>query len=180
MTTAELPPLIRALLRPSAYPHAVDRVQLVQTHISYVLLAGEHVYKVKKPLDFGFLNYSTLARRLYYCRQEVILNSRLCPDTYLGVAKIRQEGDRISVEGRGRVVEYAVHMRRLPEERMMDRLLAEGAVSGDMVERVADRLAEFHAASQTSTRIAAYGHWGIRYAWKENFRQWAPCVGRTL
>jgi len=153
-----------------------------------VLLAGEHVYKVKKPLDFGFLNYSTLARRRYYCHQELLLNSRLCPETYLGVARIRQTrpepgrrgGDRISVGGRGRVVEYAVHMRRLPAERMMDHMLAEGAVTREMVERVADRLAEFHGTSESSRRIAEYGHWGIHYAWKENFRQWAPYVGQTL
>jgi len=188
MLKAELPPLIRALLRPSAYPHPVDRVQLLQTHISYVFLAGEHVYKVKKPVNFGFLDFSTLAKRRYYCRQEVLLNSRLCPETYLGVASIRQDGSRVSVKGSsarlgtgcGSIVEYAVHMRRLPAERMMDRMLAEGSVTAEMVGRLADRLAEFHGASETSQRIAEYGNWAIRYAWDENFRQWTPYIGQTL
>ena len=180
MAKADLPPLIRALLRPSAYPHPVDRVQLLQTHISYVLLAGEHVYKVKKPVDFGFLDFSTLAKRGHYCRQEVVLNSRLCPDTYLGVARIRERDGRITVDGAGKVIEYAMHMRRLPAERMMDRLLAEGAVTPEMAERVADRLAEFHRASEASRRIAEYGDWAIRYAWEENFRQWAPYIGQTI
>ncbi len=81
MPDGDLPPLIRALLKPDAYPHPVGRVELVQTHISYVFLAGEHVYKVKKPVDFGFLDFSSPAKRRHYCRQEVILNSRLCADT---------------------------------------------------------------------------------------------------
>ena len=95
MSRGELPELIRGLLEPSAYPHPVDTVELVQTHISYVFLAGDFVYKVKKPVDFGFLNFTTLARRRYYCQQEVLLNRRLCPDTYLGVVRIaREEGRR--------------------------------------------------------------------------------------
>src|SRR3989337_2788724 len=116
MPKRELPPVIRALLRPSLYPHPVDRVELLQTHISYVLLAGEHVYKIKKPVNFGFLDFSTLARRRYYCRQEVALNARLCSNTYLGVSRIRARNGRVGIDGRGRVIDYAVHMRRLPAE----------------------------------------------------------------
>ena len=177
---AALPPLIQALLRPSAYPHPVDRVELIQTHVSFVLLAGDYVYKVKKAVNFGFLDFSTLAKRRYYCRQEVILNSRLCPNTYLGVVPIRQNGSRIAIDGSGRIVEYAVHMRRLPADRMMDRLLAEGAVTTEMLERIAERLVEFHRVAETSPHIAEYGDRAIRYAWKESFRQWAPYVGQTL
>ncbi len=188
MAKAQLPPLIRALLRPAAYPHPVDRVQLLQTHISYVLLAGEHVYKIKKPVDFGFLDFSTLAKRRYYCRREVILNSRLCPDTYLGVVPIRQAcpepgrsaGGRFTVGGAGPIVEYAVHMRRLPAERMMDRLLAKGEVTSDMVRRVAERLVPFHQSAETSPAIARYGDWAIRYNWRENVVQWTPYIGETI
>jgi len=177
----DLPPIIRALLRPSAYSHTVNDVKLVQTHISYVILVGEHVYKIKKPLNFGFLDYSTLGKRRHNCLREVTLNSRLCSDVYLGVEAIRDDGGRIAVGGRrGRVVEYAVHMRRLPEERMMHRLLERGEVSIEMVEHVADRVAAFHAVTETSPRIAEYGGWAIRYAWNENIRQWAPNIGRTI
>ena len=175
-----LPPLIRALLRPSVYPHPAPDVELIQTHISYVLLAGDYVYKIKKPLALGFLDYSTLARRRYYCRQEVLLNSRLCSDTYLGVVAIREENGEFSLQDGGRIVEYAVKMRRLPEERMMDRLLARGAVNEEMVGAIAERLAPFHAKAETSQRIAQYGDRSIRYAWRENFRQWAPYVGQIL
>jgi len=177
---SDLPPLIRALLRPQAYSQPAERVELIQTHVSFVLLAGDYAYKIKKPVNFGFLNFSTLARRRYYCRQEVVLNSRLCSDTYLGVVPIREAGGRFAINGSGRIVEYAVWMRRLPAERMMDRLLANGEVTEGMLEALACRLEEFHAAAGTSRRIAEYGDWAIRYAWGENIRQWAPYVGQTV
>ena len=181
MPASELPPLIRGLLHPSAYNHPTGRIRLIQTHISYVLIAGDYVYKIKKPVDFGFLDFSTLGKRRYYCRQEVILNSRLCSDTYLGVVPIRNDGGRVAIGGRaGRIVEYAVHMRRLPEERMMDRLLARNEVTVEMVQRVADKLVEFHAGAETSDRIAGYGDWAIRYDWNENIRQWTPYIGRVM
>lgn len=176
----DLPPVIQALLRPDAYPHPTGRIKLVQTHISYVLLAGDFVYKIKKPVDFGFLDYSTLGKRRYYCQQEVILNSRLCSDTYLGVVAIRETKEGIHIGGAGKIAEYAVHMRRLPEERMMHRLLEAGKVTPAMVRRVADRVAEFHERAETSKRIAEYGGWAIRYAWDENIAQWQPYVGETL
>jgi aminoglycoside phosphotransferase family enzyme/predicted kinase len=175
-----LPPFIRALLDPAAYPHPVDSVRLIQTHISYVFLAGEHVYKVKKPVNFGFLDFSTLAKRRYYCRQEVVLNSRLCSNTYLGVSRIRERNGRVGIDGPGRVIDYAVHMRRLPAERMMDRLLESGGLTDAMLRELAQRLALFHADSQTDRRIAEYGDWAIRYAWDENIRQWADYVGDTI
>jgi len=176
-----LPPVIRTLLRPSAYPHPAERVQLIQTHISYVLLAGDYVYKIKKPVDFGFLDFSTLGKRRYYCHQEVILNSRLCSDTYLGVVPIRRQAGGFQVAARsGEIVEYAVQMRRLPAERMMDRLLERGEVTVEMVNRVADKLAEFHSTAETSPRIARYGDWAIRYNWRENVEQWTPYVGRVI
>ena len=180
MARSALPRLIRKLLDPSIYPHPVGKVELIQTHISFVLLAGNYVYKIKKPVNFGFLDFSTLNKRLYYCRQEVILNSRLCADAYLGVVGIRERDGRVTFDRHGRVVEYAVHMRRLPAEAMMDRLLAKGELTAAMVERVAERLAEFHQEAESSLRIARYGDRAIRFAWRENFEQWAPYVGQTL
>jgi aminoglycoside phosphotransferase family enzyme len=120
------PPLVQALLEPAAYapnpPHRAD-----PTHISLVFLTDEYVYKIKKPVNFGFLDYSTLGKRRYYCKREVELNSLLCEDTYLGVAPVRLDGGRYSVGGkRGEIVEYAVWMRRLPEERMLNRLIERG------------------------------------------------------
>lgn len=176
-----LPPIVAALLRPQAYPHPAERVELIQTHISYVLLAGDYAYKVKKPVDFGFLNFTTLARRRYYCRQEVLLNSRLCPQIYLGVVPITAVEGGYRIGGRGRAVEYAVQMRRLPQERMMDRLLATGELTASMVEALAQVVAAFHARSASGPAIARYGSpQAIAYNWEENFQQTEPFVGTTL
>jgi uncharacterized protein len=177
-----LPPLVQALLKPEAYPHPTRTVELIQTHISYVFLTEDYVYKIKKPVDFGFLNYSTLGKRRYYCGQEVKLNSLLCADTYLGVVPIRQRGKRFVVGGKGgRIVEYAVWMRRLPEERMLNRLIERNEATKKMAETVADVLVPFHEkTSQTSRVIARYGDWAIRYNHRENVQQWTPYVGRTL
>jgi aminoglycoside phosphotransferase family enzyme/predicted kinase len=180
MPDSALPAFIRALLGPEAYPHPVERVELLQTHISYVLLAGEHVYKIKKPVDFGFLDFSTLGKRRYYCRREIELNSRMCDETYLGLSRVRRRGRRVTMDGEGEIIEYAVHMRRLPAERMMDRLLKEGKVTSGMVRTLADKLANFHARAETSRRIAEYGDWAIRYNWRENETQWRPYIGRTI
>lgn len=180
MSRSDLPPVIQALLRRDAYPHPTGKIKLIQTHVSYVLLAGDFVYKIKKPLDLGFLDYSTLGKRRYYCRQEVVLNSRLCSDTYLCVVAIRESEDGTHVGGKGRIVEYAVKMRRLPEERMMHRMLEAGKVTPNIIRRVADRVAEFHSRAETSKKIAEYGGWAIKYAWDENIEQWQPYIGETI
>ncbi len=180
MEADALPPSLRPFLDPTFYPHPVDRVEVVQTHISYVFLAGDYAYKVKKAVDFGFLDYSTLARRRYYCRREVELNRRFCPDVYLGVVAVRERGGRLSLGGPGRPVEYAVRMRRVPEERMLHRLLAEGRATTAMVEAVAQRLARAHATAPAGPQVARYGTWAIAYAWRENFQQWRDFVGETI
>ena len=153
----ELPELVQALLEPQAYPEPPPRVELVQTQISYVFLADDLVYKVKKPVDFGFLDYSTLDKRRALCAKEVQLNRRLCPHAYLGVTPVTRDGGRIVVDGAGDVLEYAVKMRRLPQDRMMDVLLARDAVTPDMVRTVAERIAAFHAQAAAGEAIAAYG-----------------------
>src|SRR5438093_13550865 len=117
MPSSELPPLIRALLDLSVYPHPATSVDLVQTHVSYVLLAGEYVYKIKKPVHFAFVDYSTLGKRLHFCQEEVRLNRRLSPTVYLRVVPIiAQEGRFVLAEGpvvanSEQVTEYAVKMR---------------------------------------------------------------------
>jgi hypothetical protein len=157
-------------------------VDLIQTHISYVFLTDEYVYKVKKAVDFGFLDYSTLGKRRYYCHREVRLNSLLCEHTYLGVVPIREHRGAFALGGReGAIVEYAVWMRRLPEERMLNRLIERGEATAAMVERVAEKLVPFHqTTAETSTAIARYGDRAIRYNHRENVEQWTPYVGRTL
>ena len=140
------------MLRPEFYPDSPARVELKQTHISYVFIAGDFVYKVKKPVHFPFLDCSKLADRLRYCREEVRLNARLSPRVYLGVFAILKRGDsfvlgpEVDAE-HPEAVEYAVKMRRLPEDRMLDVLLAAGKVDRDTIKAIAARIAEFHASA---------------------------------
>src|SRR5690242_10961902 len=103
--------LINSLFNPRAYPEPTQSVRLIETHVSYLFLTDRYVYKVKKPVDFGFLNFTTLDRRRFYCEEEVRLNRRLSPDLYLGVRELREAPDgTLSFSGSGRVVEYAVQM----------------------------------------------------------------------
>ena len=101
-------PLVSRLLDPAIYPHEVDRVELVETHISWVFLAGERVYKVKKPVNLGFLDFTTLARRRHFCHEEVRLNRRLAPDVYLDVVDIKGTRRAPRFGGAGRAIEVAV------------------------------------------------------------------------
>ena len=145
-----LPPLVEAMLRPEFYPDSPAHVEVKQTHISYVFIAGDFVYKVKKPVHFPFLDCSKLADRFRYCREEVRLNARLSPRVYLGVFAILKSADSFMLgpEVHGEhpeAVEYAVKMRRLPEDRMLDVLLAAGQVDRDTIRAIATRIAEFHA-----------------------------------
>jgi aminoglycoside phosphotransferase family enzyme len=154
---SKLPVLIQALLDPKAYPEQPERVELVQTQISYVFLAGEYVYKIKKPVDMGFLNYTTLEKRLYYCKKEVELNRRLCMEVYLGVEPITKDKGRYVIGGKGRAEEYTVKMRRLPQDAMMDAHLKQNKVTPEMVEKVAGILVDFHKKAATSEEITQLG-----------------------
>ena len=156
-----VPPLVDAMRRSQFYPDSPPSVELKQTHISYVFIAGDFVYKVKKPVHFAFLDCSTLTRRFHFCREEVRLNARLSPLVYLGVFAIFKRGTsfvlgpEVRAEHR-EAVEYAVKMRRLPEDRMLDRLLAADQVDSDKIRAIAARIAEFHA-SAPSNRGWTYG-----------------------
>ena len=116
-------------LHPRHIRNPSTSVHLVQTHVSFIFITDIFVYKIKKPVDFGFLNFTTLDRRRFYCNEEVRLNRRLCPDMYLGVVEVRESPGGVHFDGEGKVIDYAVKMKRLPEERMLDRLLREGKVT---------------------------------------------------
>ncbi len=179
---SELPELIQALLDPKVYPHPPRKVELIQTQMSFVFLAGDYVYKVKKPVDLGFLDYTTLEKRLFYCQKEIELNRRLCPEAYLGVVPVTSDNDHISLDGKGDVEEYAVKMRRLPEQAMMDTLLPQNKITPEMVNRVAQRLAEFHQRAETGAAINAFGDINTitTTTLEENFGQTKKYVGKII
>jgi len=165
--------VVQALDDPAAYPHEVDRVDRIRTHISELFLAGDRVYKVKRPLRLAFLDYSTLERRLHYCEQEVLLNRRLAGATYRRVAPInRDPTGRIRVDGPGETVEYAVEMERLPHARLLDRLLEEGEVDNELAGRLARRLVAFHRAADHGPDVAGCGTAAaVRCSTEENLLQ---------
>jgi len=173
--------MVEALLDPQIYPDATEGVELMQTQMSFAFLTDEYVYKVKKPVDFGFLDYTTLEKRRFYCQREVELNRRLSPDVYLGVVKITREKEKLAIGGQGTPIEYAVKMRRLPQERMMNVLLPQNMVSPEMVAAVAEKVAAFHREAKTSDSISAYGGLDtVNQNTGENFTQTEKYIGQTV
>jgi aminoglycoside phosphotransferase family enzyme len=176
--TAEL---VASLLRPDAFSHPADRLELHETHISWVILAGPFAYKIKKPVNLGFLDFTTMERRAQDCDDEIRLNRRLCPDVYLGVRQIVGRDGAYYVGGAGRPIEPVVWMRRLPEQGMLPALLARGDVTPALAQRIAQRLAAFHAGAATGPGVDEYGSAAtIRANWDENIVQTGPVVGRAL
>ena len=149
--------LIAALLQPGRYPHPVTTVEHLQTHISHVLLAGDYAYKIKKPLNLGFLDFTSLARRKYYCEEELRLNRRLAPDIYLDCLPISGDPANPVLGGAGAVIEYAVRMRRFPQEALLDRVLAAGRLESRHLDALARRLAAFHRAIPVADPAAPFG-----------------------
>jgi len=177
----ELPELIQALLDPRAYPDNPKNISLKQTQMSFIFLTDEYVYKVKKPVNLGFLDYTTLEKRHFYSQRELELNRRLCPNTYLGVLPIARRGGNILMGGEGEALEYAVKMRRLPEERMLDVLLAQNRVKPEMIAAVAQKLADFHQKAQSSAEISTFGNLDIiRQNTDENFTQTEKYLDNTI
>lgn len=173
--------LVEALKNPKLYPHSPSKVELLQTQMSFVFLTGDYVYKVKKPVDLGYLDYTTLEKRRFFCHQELNLNRRLSPEVYLEVVPIVEKDGQIVLGGAGEVIEYAVKMRQLPSERMMDVLLANNQVSQAMVRRVAGKLAHFHSQAATNQEISQYGGLEIiNLNCRENFTQTEKYRGISL
>jgi aminoglycoside phosphotransferase family enzyme/predicted kinase len=122
-------------------------LRLIQTHISWVLLDGERAYKIKKPVRFSFVDYTTAARRLAYCRREIAVNARLSPDLYLGVMAVRDDQGSLSFGGRGRTVDHAVVMRELAQEARLDRMIARGRAGAGDIRRIVEAICAFHAGA---------------------------------
>lgn len=174
--------VIAALASADAYPERPASVEHIQTHISHLFLTPEFVYKVKKPVDFGFLDFTTFEKRRYFCQRELELNRRIAPQVYLDVLEVRQDhGGALRVAGAGRVVEHALKMRRLPQEASMIDLLQSNGVTEDMVRELALLVARFHKRAEASAAISAHG--GVQAVTRqvrENFSQTERYRRRTI
>jgi len=173
--------LIRALSNPIVYPNQPQSVQVIQTHISVVFIAGKLVYKVKKPLNLGFLDFTTLEKRRHFCEQEVKLNSRFSEGIYLGVVSICQSGSGVNLSGDGEEIEVAVLMSLIPEDRIMTNMLKHDLITGEILDKIADKIAYFHSNAARGPGIASFGSIEVIYQnLRENFDQVIPFVGRTI
>jgi hypothetical protein len=143
--------------QPAAYPERVSRIEMLETHISWIFLAGEFAYKVKKPLDLGFVNFSTLERRRHFCEEELRLNRRLAPDLYLDVLPIGGTAENPRIGGTGTPIDYCVRMRRFPQERLLSQLVAAGELRPEHVDNLARQVAEFHARIPTAEPASRFG-----------------------
>jgi aminoglycoside phosphotransferase family enzyme len=172
--------IVKILSNPAAYPEPTKKVEIAQTQMSVVFLTDKFVYKIKKPVNLGYLDYTTLGKRHHLCEQEIRLNRRLCSDAYLGVVPIVLDNGKIILGGKGEVIEYAVKMRKLPQNRMMDVLLAKDRVTPAMIVLVADKVADFHSKAETSPDIGKFGNLEtIIFNTEENFSQTEKYIGRA-
>jgi aminoglycoside phosphotransferase family enzyme/predicted kinase len=170
--TTTLPPLIEAMLNPAWYDHPVEQCRLIETHISWVILTGHYAYKVKKPLDLGFLDFSTLEKRRFFCEEELRLNRRLAPSIYLAVVAIDGTAQAPVLGGDGEPIEYAVKMVQFPQQAQLDRMLAAARLQPEHLDAFAKLVADFHRQAAVAGGDSPYGD--TEHVWQpvaENFAQ---------
>jgi uncharacterized protein len=172
--------VVEALMNPKAYEETPGHVEMVQTHISFVFLTSKFVYKVKKPVNFGFLDFTTLEKRRFFCEKELELNRRLCGDMYIEVTPINK-AKTIKIKGEGQTIEYALKMKRMPQEKIMTKLLEEGRVDEKLIDQIAKIIAKFHHKAETNKKISEIGSLQtVKTNWEENFDQTQNVIGRTV
>lgn len=167
--------LIEALQKTALYDHPVQGFRVVETHISWVLLTGPYAYKIKKPVDLGFLDFSTLEKRHHYCEEEVRLNRRLAPELYLDVIPITGKATSPVLGGKGEIIEYAVKMREFSQSAQLDRVLARGELRTEHIIRLAQLVAEFHRHTAVALTDSPFGT--ADQVWQpvlQNFKQIQP------
>jgi len=179
MTDVFLPDLIQQMLQPAFYPHPVtEPIQLIQTHVSYVLLTGDYAYKLKKPVNFGFLDFSSLEKRHHFCQEELRLNRRGAAELYLEVIPVVRTASGYQLGGAGDAAEYAVKMRQFPQSTLLTEVFERGELTEELLERLATVLAAFHTDAATSDYIRRFGQVSqIRQAIDENYQQTEKYIG---
>jgi aminoglycoside phosphotransferase family enzyme len=175
-----LPEYIEHLLLSASYPHPVGKIELLQTHISFVILAGEYVYKWKKPVNFGFVDFSSLAKRKFYCERELVLNRRLCPEIYLETLWLCRQGQSYRLKGEGEIVEYGVKMVRMPEEGMLNKVIAAGQLQREHLSAIVDILVPFYRQAEQGPVVRENGRMAaVARTIANSFAQTKVFVGST-
>jgi len=172
---------VAEMMKPSFYGKGVKRVRMIQTHTSWVFLTGTHAYKVKKPVNFGFLDYTTLSARRFFCHEEFRLNQILSPDIYIEVLPITEARGRLKLGGRGPVFDYCLAMKELPQKWIMTEQLKHDHVTFEHIDQIARSIADFHERAERGREVAQYGSSEIiRLNWDENFAQTMEFRGKTI
>ncbi|HET8610903.1 MAG TPA: AAA family ATPase [Burkholderiales bacterium] len=170
-------PLVAALNDSAAYPHPVTSIEVMETHISWVLLTGDYAYKIKKPVTLDFLDFSSLDARRRYCDEELRLNRRFAPQLYLAVVPITGNPERPQMDGAGKAFEYAVKMRQFGQDGLFDHLVARNALTPQLVERLAACIAAFHERAPAVSADSSFGTpEAVMQPALDNFEQMAPHV----
>ena len=167
---------------PSSYPHSVSSIEQIQTHISSVFLTGKFAYKIKKSVDFGFLDFSTLEKRKYFCEEELRLNKRLSPDLYLEVVPISLVNkDKVKVSNTDNIIEYAVKMKQFPQDYIMSELLNSRQVDRYEIDQIINTLVDFYKKQKVTDEIRSYGKKiAVERNIKENFQQTESFIDLTI
>jgi uncharacterized protein len=174
-------PLLTFLRSPSSYPHRPRSVRSIQTHISWVFIAPPFVYKVKKPVNLGFVDFSTLEKRHHFCQRELELNRRLCPETYLGVIPIYKSGTSFSFAAEGEIAEYSLKMRELTDGWFLRELVAKGLAGETEINRVIACLQRFYESETPTPQIEQWGNAEkLKISTDENFAQVKQFTGKTI
>jgi uncharacterized protein len=183
MQNQKLPEFVSFLMQAGAYTPEPSGVKLIQTHISYVFVTDYFVYKFKKPVDFGFLDFTTLPKRHHFCQQELILNRRLCPSIYLDLVALTKTDNTFQLTDAttilpNQVIEYGIRMKRMPEERMMANIINSGQLVPEMIDAICDVLVPFYAKAEGGADIQKFGRpeaAGVNIF--ENFSQTEAFIG---
>ncbi|MEE3169950.1 MAG: hypothetical protein VX324_07465, partial [Pseudomonadota bacterium] len=172
--------LVRALQNPELYDHPVSGFRVIETHISQVILTGDYAYKIKKPMDFGFLNFSTLERRKHFCEEELRLNRRLAEKLYLEVLPITGTPENPVLGGDGEAFEYAIRMRQFDQDQLFDRLQENGDLAPELLTSLARQVAAFHQQLPPVAEDKPLGTpEAVFAAMQENFDQIRPLISDT-
>jgi hypothetical protein len=175
---------LQLLLKPKFWGKDCKRVNLIQTHTSWVFLTGKYAYKIKKPVFFGFLDYTTLSAREYFCKEEFRINQKLAPDIYYEVIPIALQKGKVTLSPKGNafeIIDYAIKMRELSQDTIMTDCLKRDTVTYSIISEIARIIANFHNESESKPEFHKFGGLEIiKYNWDENFAQTEPFIGVTI
>jgi aminoglycoside phosphotransferase family enzyme len=167
-------------LKKESFDEKIKYIKVLQTHISWVFLTGKYAYKIKKPVNFGFLDFSTLRKRKKFCERELEVNKRFSPDMYLDVLPITKNKNCFKINGSGKIIEYCIKMKEIPQKYLMDKLLEKGKINKDVIDKIAKIVSDVYSRERSNEKMRKIGSKNIKYNFDENFEQTKQFVGGLI